>query len=72
MSRDSQDEDRRLSWLQLAADWLALIRDASSADAESNVAKDGATGSADGQQPQPTNDVQQENAPAAAEPLSSR
>ena len=48
MSRESQGADRRLSWLQLAADWLALIRVSPSADSESESIKNDGTGSADG------------------------
>jgi hypothetical protein len=54
MSRESQGEDRRLSWLQLAADWLALIRDSSSAEQESGLTGNDGTRSADGQHAPPS------------------
>lgn len=39
MARESEGEDRKQSWLRLAADWLALIRDSSSTDSQSDSTK---------------------------------
>lgn len=63
MSRESQDKDRKHSWLQLAADWLALIRDSSPADSASGLPKNGGTGLADGQHPSSIADVPGDHAP---------
>lgn len=65
MSRECQDEDRKHSWLQLAADWLFLIRDSSPADSQSGLPKTGGTGLAGGEHPPPTADVQGDRPPDA-------
>jgi len=67
MSRESQDGGRKLSWLQLAADWLALIRDSSPAYPESDLSKSGGTGSADGQNQPSITDGPRDHAPDAGE-----
>lgn len=48
MSHESQGDDRKVAWLRLAADWLALIRDSSSADPEPDLTESSATGLTDG------------------------
>lgn len=60
MSRESADDARKLSWMQLAADWLALIHDSSAADAVSELPKDKGTEPADGH-------AQRDHAPDPAE-----
>ena len=65
MSRECEDQDRKHSWLQLAADWLALVRDSSPADSESGLPKDGGTRLADGKPPPSIAEVPGDHAPAA-------
>lgn len=69
MSRESQGEDRRLSWTRLAADWLALIHDSSPADSPPDSTKNDASGTelADGQRAPLTVDQTQDDPPGAAD-----
>jgi hypothetical protein len=67
MSRESEGEDRKQSWLRLAADWLALIRDSSSTDSQSDSTKNDGSGPANGQRSPLTADQTQDDPPGAAE-----
>lgn len=67
MSRESEGEDRKQSWLRLAADWLALIRDSSSADTQPESTKNDGSGSANGQRAPLTTDQPHDDPPGPAE-----
>lgn len=69
MSRESQGEDRKLSWMRLAADWLALIHDSSSADSPPDSTRSDASGTqlADGQRASLVAEQTQDDPPGAAD-----
>lgn len=69
MSRESQGDDRKLTWLQLAADWLALIRDSSRDDSKADFRTNGVarTGSTEEQHPPSVTAVAGEKLPVPME-----